>query len=52
VTDFVIDNIKAKENNQHTLAPYLDLSKAFDTVDPKIVITKLEYYGGRGQSLD
>jgi len=52
VTDFVIDNVKARENNQHILATYLDFSKALDTIDHKILINKLEYYGVRGQSLD
>jgi len=52
VTDFVIDNIKARKNNQRTFAIYLDLSKAFDTTDHKILINKLEYYGMRGQSLN
>lgn len=32
VTDFII---KARENNQHTLVTYLDMSKAFDTIDKK-----------------
>jgi len=52
VTDVVIDNIKARENNQHTLATNLDSTKAFDTIDHKIIINKLQYYGVRGQSLD
>ena len=51
VTDFIIDNIKARENNEHTLVTYLDLSKAFDMIDQKILINKFEYYGVRGQSI-
>ena len=52
MTDFLIDNTKARENNQHTLAIYLELAKAFDTIDHELLINKLEYYGVQGQSLD
>ena len=52
MTDFLIDNVKAVENNQHTLAIFLNLSKAFHSIDHKVLINKLEYFGVRGQSLD
>ena len=40
--------IKAKEDKKCSIACFLDLSKAFDTVDHNILCTKLNHYGFRG----
>ena len=44
----VIDNM---DKNEVPLAIFLDLSKAFDTIDHKILLHKLNYYGIRETSL-
>ena len=39
---------EAHNNHEHALAIFIDLKKAFDTVNHQILLDKLKYYGIRG----
>ena len=42
----------AKDNKNHVIGLFIDLIKAFDTVDDGILIEKLNYYGVCGVAND
>ena len=40
------------EDNKHSLAIFIDLSKAFDCVSHEVLLSKLRYYGFRGITIE
>ena len=52
ISELVGHVVKGHERKEHTAAIFLDLSKAFDTLDHSLLIKKLEIYGIRGISLN
>ena len=52
VSELVGNILKGKENGEHTISVFLDLSKAFNTLQYSTLFKKLEIYGIRGRALD
>ena len=46
IYDKFLDNL---DKNQYTCAIFLDIKKAFDSLDHKILLKKLDHYGFRGK---
>ena len=51
ILDLHKDIVEAIEKKEKACAIFLDFAKAFDTVNQKILLKKLEYYGKRGVPL-
>ena len=52
ITEFSHSILSSIDARQQSIAVYLDLSKAFDTIDHSILLRKLEHYGIRGIALE
>ena len=50
--DLTTQLYNSADSNKYSIGIFLDLSKAFDTVDHNILLHKLQHYGIRGISLD
>ena len=52
VMELIEEITNATDNKKHAIGVFIDLKKAFDTVDHRILIKKLEHYGVRGAASD
>ena len=50
IMELVSEILKNNENGTYTACVFLDLSKAFDTLDPTILLKKMHNYGIRGKA--
>ena len=48
--DLIESITNAIDNKKATIGIYIDLKKAFDTIDHKLLLNKLEKYGIRGNA--
>ena len=52
ISELISTVIKGKEQGLYTVSLFLDLSKAFDSLEHSMMLKKLETYGIRGNALD